>query len=216
MSATKRKFIESHWLTFAAKGGVSIIAGLCMMLTIKSNIGYLTNVIGWAMIGLGCVEIINAIHRIRRKQNLGFPLLLGIVEIAIAICVLFTVNPNLSADELIWLRIILLSAYVLFASILTILIGFRDFKDDTDRWIWVINGMIGCVLAFVMFADNGLSTTTHIKLFGTYLLVNGLSDLFFGIHSKNEMEELHKERATRHLVRKNHDARKTAKKEGRK
>ncbi len=202
MSTTKRKFIESHWMTFAVKGAVSIIAGLCMMLTIKSDIGYLTNVIGWAMICLGCIEIINVVHRIRRNQNWSFPLALGAAEIAIAICVLFTVNPNLSAEQLIWLRIAMLSIYIIFASILTMLMGFRNFKNDTDRWIWVINGMLGCILGFVMLADNGLSTTTHIKLFGTYLLINGLSDLIFGIHSKDEMKELHAERASRHLLKK--------------
>ena len=41
MSETKRKFIESHWLTFAVKGAVSLIAGLCMMFTVKADMGYL-------------------------------------------------------------------------------------------------------------------------------------------------------------------------------
>ena len=68
MSATKRKFIESHWLTFAVKGVVSIIAGLCMMLTVKGDIGYLTKVVGCALIFLGAVEFINVLHRIRRRQ----------------------------------------------------------------------------------------------------------------------------------------------------
>ena len=198
MSETKRKFIESHWLTFAVKGAVSLIAGLCMMFTVKADMGYLTSVVGFALIFLGATEVVNAIHRIHHHQNWSFPFALGLIEFLIAICVLFTINTNLSPDQLVWLRIILLSCYILFASVLTIIMGFMNYKNMTDRYLWIINGMIGCVLAFVMFADNGLSATTHIKLFGTYLLVNGLTDLFFGIHSKDEMDMLHKERSEAH------------------
>ncbi|MBR0134143.1 DUF308 domain-containing protein [Candidatus Saccharibacteria bacterium] len=215
MSATKRKFIESHWLTFAVKGVVSIIAGLCMMLTVKGDIGYLTKVVGCALIFLGAVEFINVLHRIRRRQNWSFPLALGIIELIVAVCVLFSVNPNLTAEQLIWLRIVLLSCYILFASVLTIAMGFMNFKNMTDRYLWVVNGMLGCIFGFVMLADNGLSATTHIKLFGTYLLVNGLTDLFFGIHSKDEMAELHAERVSRHLIRRNLN-KKPAKKEEKK
>lgn len=195
MSETKRKFIESHWLTFAVKGAVSLIAGLCMMITPNADIGFLTTVVGLSLIFLGVTETVNAIHRIHHHQNWSFPFGLGLIEFLIAICVLFTINPNLSPEQLIWLRIILLSSYILFASVLTIIMGFMNFKNETDRYLWIVNGMIGCILAFVMFADNGLSVTTHIKLFGTYLLVNGLTDLFFGIHSRDEIKTLHEERA---------------------
>lgn len=217
MSATKRKFIESHWLTFAMKGVISLIAGLCMMLTVKGDIGYLTKVVGFAMIFLGGVEFINVVHRIHRNQNWGFPFLLGIIEEIVAVLVLFTVNPNLEPEKLIWLRIIILSAYILFASVLTIVMGFVNFKNLTDRYLWVINGMLGCIFGFVMLADNGLSVTTHIKLFGTYLLVNGLTDLFFGIHSKDEMAALHAERISHHIVRRHLNKRESSKKkEGKK
>jgi uncharacterized membrane protein HdeD (DUF308 family) len=212
VSETKRKFIESHWLTFAVKGGVSLIAGLCMMLTAKADIGYLTTIVGLALIFLGATETVNAIHRIHHRQNWSFPFGLGLIEFLIAICVLFTVNPNLSPEQLIWLRIILLSSYILFASVLTIIMGFMNYKNLTDRYLWIVNGMIGCILAFVMFADNGLSVTTHIKLFGTYLLVNGLTDFFFGIHSKDEMDELHEKRSLSHKLIKRKTTKKGSKK----
>jgi hypothetical protein len=47
------------------------------------------------------------------------------------------------------------------------------------------------VLGFAMFADNGISKVTHIKIFGIYLLAKGLTELYFGIHSKDEMAALH-------------------------
>ena len=193
--STKRKFIESHWLTFAIKGAVSLVAGLCMMMTFKSNVNYLTTIVGWTMIGLSAIELTNCVHRKRRSQNIGFALFLGLLEFAMAIALLVANIPGISDTDLVWLRIIILSGYILFASVVTIIMGLKGFNNMTDRFMWIVNGMLGCVLALVMFADNGLSVTTHIKLFGTYLMINGLTDLFFGVHSKDEMAELHAERA---------------------
>lgn len=215
--STKRKFIESHWLTFAIKGVISLIAGLCMMLTGKTELSYLTQIVGWTMVCLAIIELLNCLRRARRAQNLGFPLFLGFVELAIAIFLLVAVIPGMATENLTWIRIELLAAYVLFASIVTMLMGFKSFSNMTDRFMWVVNGMIGCVLAFVISADVGLSELTHIKVFGTYLMVNGLTDLFFGIHSRDEMAELHAERAKKREERKKiraekHSSKKAARK----
>ena len=112
-----------------------------------------------------------------------------------AVALLIANIPGIGETDLVWLRIIFLSAYTLFAAVVTIIMGLKGFSNTTDRFMWVVNGMRGCVLALVMFADNGLSVMTHVKLFGTYLMINGLTDLFFGIHSKDEMAELHAEKA---------------------
>ena len=72
----------------------------------------------------------------------------------------------------------------------------------TDSFMWVINGTLGAVLAFVLFAGSGLSTTAHIELFGTYLLINGITDLFFGVHSHDEALELKAARAAKRLAAK--------------
>ena len=69
--------------------------------------------------------------------------------------------------------------------------GFVSFRDMTDRFMWVVNGMLGCVAAFMMFGGTNLGDIAHIELFGTYLMINGITDLFFGVHSKEEMAELH-------------------------
>lgn len=200
--STKRKFIESHWLTFAIKGVVSLIAGLCMMMTPMNDVNYLTAIVGCTMIILSGIELSNCVHRTRRSHNIGFALFLGLLEFAIAISLLVANIPNISAEDLTYVRIAILSGYILFASVVTIYMGAKSFNNMTDRFMWIVNGMLGCVLAFVMFADNGLSNTTHIKLFGTYLMINGLTDLFFGIHSKDEMAELHAERAKKHVAAK--------------
>ena len=206
--STKRKFIESHWLTFAIKGIISLIAGLCIMLTGRDSVSGLTWIVGMTMVGLAIIELTNCVHRKRRNHNIGFALFLGLLEMWIAIALLVANIPGIAENDLIVLRVSLLSGYVLFASVVTIVMGFKGFDNMTDRFMWIVNGMLGCVLALVMF--NGTSILTHLKLFGTYLMINGLTDLFFGIHSKDEMAELHADRVAARTTK----TTKTTKKKG--
>ena len=186
MSNAKRKFIESHWLTFAMKGAISVVAGLCLMFAPKSDIHLMAHITGWTMFGLAMIEILNVVERKVKSHNWGFPLLLGLIELGIAIALLFTLDPNASDEQLFAVRISLLSGYVLFASVVTIVMGFVSFDNMTDRFMWIVNGVVGSIIAFMMFGGTSLGAAAHIELFGTYLMVNGLTDLFFGIHSKEE------------------------------
>ena len=195
--STKRKYIDSHWGIFVVKGIISLIAGLYMMFTPRQDADFLIQVVGWIMLGLAIIEVANVVYRKRRQHNWGFPLLLGAIEMAMSVALLYTINPNMTLSELLPIRISLLAAYVLFASIVTIVMGFASFDNLTDRFMWVVNGMIGCVLGFVIFAGGSLGDVAHIMLFGTYLMVNGLTDLFFGVHSRDEIGELRAERAAR-------------------
>ena len=205
--STKRKFIESHWLIFAVKGVLSIVAGLCLMFSPSQDATYLIQIVGWTMLCLAIIEIANVVYRTRRQHNFGFPLFLGFLEGAIAVALLYTVKDGVSLATLLPIRISILAGYVLFASIVTVIMGFCSFDNMTDRFMWVVNGMLGCVLSFVIFAGGSLGDVAHIMLFGTYLMINGLTDLFYGIHSKDELQELHTERASRSLL-----AKKSAKK----
>lgn len=189
MSKTTKKFIESHWLTFALKGAISIVAGLCLMFapTGDNSISLLTQIAGWTMFGLAFIEVANVVYRQSRSHNWGFPLALGIIELSIAIALLWTFNPGMPTEDLVWVRIILLAGYVLFASVVTIAMGFMSFSNMTDRFMWIVNGMLGAIVSFVMFGGTELGTGAHIQLFGTYLMINGITDLFFGVHSKDEI-----------------------------
>ena len=198
MSNTTKKFIESHWLTFALKGAVSVVAGLCLMFAPKGDTSLMTQIVGWTMFGLAFVELANVAYRKSRSHNWGFPFFLGLIELFIAIALLYTIDPNQQGDDLLWLRIIYLSAYVLFVSVVTIAMGFMSFSNMTDRFMWIVNGMLGCVVAFMMFGGTNLGAVAHIELFGTYLMINGITDLFYGVHSKDEALEAKTARAAAH------------------
>ena len=86
MRTDKRKYIESHWLVFGIKGAIALIAGLCLMLTTKTDTTYLITIVALTMLGFSIVEIINTINRKRLEHNWGFSLAIGLVEFLISIC----------------------------------------------------------------------------------------------------------------------------------
>ena len=198
----KRKYIESHWGVFFLKGVISLLAGFYMMFTKHQDVDFLIQIVGWTMLVLAIIEVINVAHRSRRQHNWGFPLALGAVEMGMSVALLYTINPDANLSQLLPIRLGMLAAYVLATSLITIVMGFRSFDNLTDRFMWVVNGMLGCILGFVLFVSGNISDIAHIMLFGTYLLINGLTDLFYGIHSKDALSELHAERAKKRSAKK--------------
>lgn len=193
----RRRYVESHWLVFAIKGAISAIAGICMALTFKNDTHYLTEVVGYTLFALAAIEIINVIDRKRLEHNWGLPLAIGLVELLVAITLLFTVDYTVPEVDRLVVRIAIIGGFTLYSATIQLFIGFTCFKNMTDRFMWVVSGIISAILGFVIIADNGADMTTHIKLFGINILVNGLTELYFGIHSRDEMKEIHDERAKR-------------------
>ena len=99
-------------------------------------------------------------------------------------------------------RMVVLAVYTLYASISSIFIAFRSFTNKTDQFIWLMEGMFGAVMAFAMMGENGLDPNTHLRIFGVYLLVKGLTDLIFGVHSKELLDTATAEKNAKKLAKK--------------
>lgn len=181
---TRRKYVESHWLIFAFQGIIALLAGWFFLFTGSTDVSQLVIIIGSVLLGLAVVEIFNIIHRHRRQHDWGIPLGVAILEAGVGITMI--VGSNVSYE----LHIALLAGYTLIRSIASIVIGFVSFDNMTDRFLWVVGGMVGAVIGFVILADPGIATTTFIKIFGTYMMVLGLTNLTFAAHSRDELKQI--------------------------
>ena len=50
--------------------------------------------------------------------------------------------------------------------------------------------------------ENGLDPNTHLRVFGVYLPVKGLTDLTFGVHSKELLDTATAEKNAKKLAKK--------------
>lgn len=183
-SRSKRKYVESHWLIFALQGIIALLAGWFFLFTGNESVSQLVIIIGSVLIGLAVVEMFNIVHRHRRQHDWGIVLGVAILEAAVGIAMIVC---NSIGHEL---HIALLAGYTVIRSVSSIIIGFASFSNMTDRFLWVVCGMVGCVIGFVILADPGISTTTFVKIFGTYLMVLGLTELTFAAHSRDELKQI--------------------------
>ena len=191
MKHTKRRYIESHWLVFAMKGLLAIVAGIWMIVSFSADVHFLTRIVGATLLGMSVIEVFNIFHRRRLQRNWSMPLAISAVELIVALALLILVDPSNPNSDNLALRIAIFAGFTVYASVISVIIGMTCYKNITDSMFWIVNGIIGAVLGFAIFADNGVSPITHIRLFGIYLLVKGLTEFYFGIHSKDEMMEIH-------------------------
>lgn len=182
--ARARKFIETHWLFFAFQGIVSILFGAFILFTNITTISSLTGIIGVSLLLLGVIEIFSMIYRKHYGNSLLLSLILSASEIAIAMMLLFTQDYNMA-----W-ALTLLAIYTIGRGVLELFLAFTAVTDKTDRFMWATCGICGAVIGIVILNSGGfLDQTAFTKFFSAYMMIYGVTNLFYGIHNRNELAE---------------------------
>ena len=189
----KRKYVDSHWLIFAFEGAVALLFGWFALFTNLREASALVSVVGSTLLGLGIIELFNLLRRARLNETWGFTLISALVEIGVAFALLFTAD-----QELVW-HLALVAGYTVARGLFEILIGLKSIDDITDKFIWVITGICGVIMGFVILnsgneavSDNAL---IFIKFFGAYMTLYGLANLIYGVHNHNQAADLKAERS---------------------
>ena len=194
--ANIRRYIESHWLIYAFQGLVSLLFGWFVMFTGIKDVPSLMAVVGTTLLCLGIIEVFNLLHRKHYGGSLAISLIMAISEIAIAILLLVTLS-----QDIVW-QLVLVAIYTIGRGILEILLAFLAITDKTDKFMWVVCGICGCVIGVVILNSGSfVDSTTFIKFFGTYMMIYGITNLIYGIHNKNELTEQIEEAAKKRKLR---------------
>ena len=189
----KRRYVDSHWLIFAFEGVVALLFGAFALFTNLSDTSALVSIVGSLLLGLGIIELFNLLRRTHLNETWGFTLVSALIEIATAFALLFTSDQNA-----VW-HLVLISAYTVVRGFFEILIGLQSVDDRTDKFIWVIIGICGTIMGFVIL-NSGETTVednapTFIKFFGAYMMLYGLANLIYGVHNHDQANDLKAERS---------------------
>ncbi len=189
----KRKYVDSHWLIFAFEGAVALLFGWFALFTNLSDTSALVSIVGSLLLGLGIIELFNLLRRTRLNETWGFTLISALVEIGVAFALLFT-----SDQELVW-HLAIIAGYTVIRGIFEILIGLRAIDDITDKFIWVVTGICGAVMGFVILNSGEATINSNapafIKFFGAYMTLYGLANLIYGVHNHDQETDLKAERS---------------------
>lgn len=180
MARTKRKYIESHWLVFILKGAAALLLGAFALFVTLSDHRNLLVIVAIALLAFGVVEIFNIFHRRRNQRDWGFALAIAIAEIGTACALFFTKDHDTIVSSTV-----VLAVYTLLRGLSEIIIGFKSLTDKIDRFMWIAAGIVGVVVAFIIFTYPAGDNSTFVQIFGGYMMVFGLTDVMFGIHARN-------------------------------
>ena len=207
--STKRKYIDSHWLVFALHGVIGLVFGLYIIgaslqvTTMNSMITseMLVNIVAIALLTLGVVELLNMFYRARKQETWGLSVVVAFLEIAAAFGLLFT-----QGQDIVW-HLAIIASYTVLRGVFEILIGLRAVDDMTDKFIWIVCGICGVVLGFVILNSGHFSNaTTFLQFFGAYMMVFGLGNLIYGVHNLNQKKEYSEEQRQNRLAKQNRKA----------
>lgn len=185
----KKSYIDSHWLVFIFQGLISLLFGWYIMFTPNTDMTTLITVVGTTLLGLGIIEMFNVIYRSRMQHTWQLNLAIAVIEVCVAFLLLFTVHLGTA------FQLIVIASYTLARGIFEILIGLKSIDDSTDKFIWLVCGICGAVLGFVVFNSGHFSTTAFLQFFGTYMMIFGVSNLIYGVHNRDQAKEYKLEQA---------------------
>ena len=185
MAHIRRKYIDSHWLIFLIQGGVAMIFGWLALFTGSSETGWLVSVTSMFLLGLGLIELCNALIRKRHQHGSLVSLVVAAVDIGAGIALMLTLSQNV-----IW-HLTIIAGYTIFRGIFEIIMGFRSTVDPTDRFIWVLCGVVAAIMGFAILNSGHLETVNFIRFFGAYMLVFGTGSMIYGVHNRSQKIEDH-------------------------
>ncbi len=184
----KKKYVDSHWLVFAFQGILALLFGCFAVFTGVKDTVSLVAIVGSTLLGLGVIELFNLLYRTHAKETWGLSLAVAVIEVVVAMLLLFTLSQNIA------LHLTIISVYTLIRGVFEILIGLKSVDDATDKAIWVISGICGAVLGFVIFNSGSVRVQAFIQFFGVYMLIFGLTNLIYGVHNNDQSRELSAQR----------------------
>ncbi|MBR0402927.1 DUF308 domain-containing protein [Candidatus Saccharibacteria bacterium] len=181
--AIKKSYVDSHWLVYIFQGIISLLFGWYIMFTPSTDINMLVAIVGTVLLGLGIIEMFNVIYRAHMQHTWVLNLTIAVIEICVAFLLLFTLGQGTA------LQLTIIAAYTLARGIFEILISLKSIDDLTDKFIWMVCGVCGAILGFVVFNAGNFSTNAFLQFFGTYMMIFGVSNLIYGAHNHDQEKE---------------------------
>lgn len=174
---------KEYWLVSATRGAISLLAGLVLAFINTRRTGVLTTA---TAVGLSLLLIVDVLDIIIRKkaQKIILPTTTIAIMELVLVNLLFASNFDGLTDKISFgIRIKCLAIFAIIYSILAIVRGFKNHQVGLDRFILVVDGLIGTAAGIAMLAGQ-FYEMTYIMLFGLFFMVDGLTLLVFALSSK--------------------------------
>ena len=184
MAHINRKYIDKHWLTFIFRGALALIfGGIALFTRQMEDTSVIFSSISIFLIFMGIVDSANALYNTTKKHGWINSIVDAAIDIIAALIILFLSNGDLT------FQLIILAAYVLISGIVDLFHSFLSTVDPTDRFIRIIAGSVGCIMAFIIINAGKFEISMFARFFGVYMLIVGVTSLIYGAHNRAQITE---------------------------
>ena len=183
-----KHYIEHYWWHFFLQAVVAVVFGIFILVTPIRALSTLIMFGALTLIAFGVVGLVRVFTEVKSSQKFGINLLLAIVAIALGFYLAYNLN--------VGFRVIAttVGVIVLARGLFDIIIGLH-LKDSGDRFMWAVAGIAGVVLGIVMLNHPDEGGMLLFWLLGLYVLIFGLTNLFYAIHLRQMVYQLDKKPA---------------------
>ncbi|MBQ3318595.1 DUF308 domain-containing protein [Candidatus Saccharibacteria bacterium] len=180
MAHIKRSYIDVHWLIYIIRGVVGTLIGMLLLFYRGGDTELLKITTMVYLLLIAVIDFFIAIFRAHRKEGWGVSIITAVFEAAVAIAMMLVLN---NSTDNAWY--IIAASYTAIRGIFELIIAFKTTIDPTDRFIWLLSGIFGCVTAAAIFNVDSFG----MQFFGAYLILIGEANLIYGVHNKNQKIE---------------------------
>lgn len=183
---TEDAYANSHWIIFFLQGLIELIFGAVVLFGGASDRKTLVTIVALVLLATSVTEFFNIVHRRIFRKSTGFIFAIIFVQVVVARLLLVTVD----YDFLFHLALI--AGYSVMRGITDLLVAFRSLVDRTDRFIWIVCGIVGMVFGFAILNSGHLSfNNSYIQFFGAYMMVFGFGNLIYAINfSRRKLKKI--------------------------
>lgn len=178
MSITK----EIWWLVLLT-GIASVIFGLFALFWPKLTLATLVYMYAMFVVVIGAFSLLEALSSIKKDPLWWLMVLFAIFNIVIGVFLLR--NPLVTGA----IFVVLLAVFIFVQSAIDLVIASYAKKGD-GRWLWVLTGIFGIVMGFIILFHPVTAAVAFVWVLGVYALVHGIVAVAYALQIRGEIKKL--------------------------
>lgn len=185
MAHINRKFIDKYWLVFLFRGALALIFGMLALGGRMNDIPATISFVSVFLLAMGIIDSSAALYNSTKKRGWFTSVIDAVVDIVAAVVLLTFSNNG------ILFSLVTIAAYTFISGMIDIMHSCVSTIDPTDRFIRIVAGVCGAVIAFVVINAGDLSDAAFVRFFGSYMTIVGACSLIYGVHNRSQLGEDH-------------------------
>lgn len=181
----KLSITKEVWWLVLVSGIVSTLFGLMALFWPKLTLATLVYMYGIFVVVIGAFSLFEALTSIKREPLWWLMTLFAIFNIVVGVFLLQ--NPLVTAA----IFVVLLAVFIFVQSIIDLVVASYAGKGE-GRWLWVITGLFGVAMGFVMLFYPLAASVAFVWVLGLYSLVHGIVAIAFTLQVKDAVKKLNK------------------------